>query len=337
MTELVQLTRKDLASRQEVRWCPGCGDYSILKSMQTVLADLGVPREKLVVVSGIGCAARFPYYMETYGMHSIHGRAPAVATGVKMANPDLHVWVVGGDGDMMSIGGNHFIHAVRRNIDLTILVFNNRIYGLTKGQFSPTSGLGVATKSSPMGSIDPAMDPVRLALGAGGTFVARSVDIWGQHLQATLRAAHAHRGCSVIEILQNCIIFNDGTWEDSVGRAAKAEHSVDLRHGERLTFGADGERGLALGPSLHVEVVDVAGNEDRILVHDAQTPQPGLAQLLAGMNFPDLPMPTGIFRSVPAPTYGESMDEQVRVAQEPTGGKPSLDSLLSAGDTWVVS
>ena len=341
MTEIVQLSRKDLASDQEVRWCPGCGDYAILKSVQNALATLNVKRENMVVVSGIGCAARFPYYMETYGMHSIHGRAPAVATGVKMANPDLHVWVVGGDGDMMSIGGNHFIHAIRRNIDLTILLFNNRIYGLTKGQFSPTTGLGLATKSSPMGSIDPAFDPVQLALGAGATFVARTVDVWGKHLEAVIKAAHAHKGCSVIEIMQNCIIFNDGAFDDSVGRANRAEHSVDLVHGEPLIFGADRHKGIRMRADLSLEVVDMGDDdleEDEVVVWNAHSPSAGLAQLVASMQYPDLPVPTGIFRQVERPSYSDSMDAQVAAAQARTDGhKPSLASLLEQGDTWVVS
>ena len=337
MTE-VPLTRRDLISDQEVRWCPGCGDYAILKGVQSALADLNIPREDMAIVSGIGCAARFPYYMNTYGMHSIHGRAPAVATGLKMANPDLHVWVVGGDGDMLSIGGNHLIHCIRRNVDLTILLFNNRIYGLTKGQFSPTSGLDILTKSSPMGSIDPAFDPVRLALGVGATFVGRTVDLWGKHLQQMIKAAHAHKGTSVIEIMQNCIIFNDGAFDAAVGRANKQEHSIELVHGQPLLFGADNARGLRLR-GIDIEVVNVADvDASELLVHDAHADNPGLAQLLSNMVLPDFPTATGVFRAVKRPSYEASMDAQVAAAQERTGGaKPSLQSLFEQGDTWTVA
>ncbi len=336
MTEAI-LSRRDLISDQEVRWCPGCGDYAILKGVQSALAELGIPKEKMAIVSGIGCAARFPYYMDTYGMHSIHGRAPAVATGLKMANPDMHVWVVGGDGDMLSIGGNHLIHAIRRNIDLTILLFNNRIYGLTKGQFSPTSGLNIITKSSPMGSIDNAFDPVRLALGAGATFVGRTVDLWGKHLEEMVKAAHAHKGTSVVEILQNCNIFNDGAFEASIGRANKQEHSVELVHGQPLLFGKGNDKALRLN-GFALEVVDAnAADPSTLLIHDAEAENPGLAQMLANMNPPNMPTPTGIFRRVERPTYEVGMDEQVTRAQARTGGaKPSLQKLFEGGDTWTV-
>ena len=337
--EVIQLSRKDLASDQEVRWCPGCGDYAILKGVQTALAGLGIERERLVVVSGIGCAARFPYYMNTYGFHTIHGRSPAVATGVKMANPDLHVWIVGGAGDMMSIGGNHLIHVLRRNVDITVLLFNNRIYGLTKGQFSPTSGLGIKTKSSPMGSIDPAFDPIGLALGAGATFVARTVDLWSKHLQATIAAAHAHKGTSFIEILQNCIIFNDGTFDPAVSKQNKAERSIDLVHGEPLIFGANSDKGIRMTKDLNLEIVELGNgvSNDELLVHDAHAATPGLAHVLATMAYPDLPVPTGIFRQVSQPVYEAGMEAQIEQAQAPTGGqKPSLESLLHRGDTWTV-
>ncbi|MBN94914.1 MAG: 2-oxoacid:ferredoxin oxidoreductase subunit beta [Deltaproteobacteria bacterium] len=337
--EAVQLTRKDLTSDQEVRWCPGCGDYAILKGVQNALAGLGIPREQMVVVSGIGCAARFPYYMETYGFHSIHGRSPAVATGVKMANPDLHVWLVGGDGDMMSIGGNHLIHILRRNLDVTILLFNNRIYGLTKGQFSPTSGLGVLTKSSPMGSIDPAFDPIGLALGAGGTFVARTVDLWGKHLEATVAAAHAHKGTALIEILQNCIIFNDGTFDPAVGKKARDENSIELVHGEPLVFGTDRNKGIRLN-GTRLEVVELGDgvSEDDLMRHDAHDDSAIVPHLMATMQYPDFPVPTGIFRQVDRPTYEQSMEEQVHMAQlRSEGKKPDLGALFNQGDTWVVS
>ncbi len=331
---LIELRRKDLVSDQEVRWCPGCGDYSILKSVQNALANLGVAKENMVVISGIGCAARFPYYMDTYGFHTIHGRAPAFGTGAKMANPDLSVWVIGGDGDMMSIGGNHLIHALRRNIDLTVLLFNNRIYGLTKGQFSPTSGLGIKTKSSPMGSIDRAFNPLALALGAGATFVGRSVDVWGKHLESMVAAAHAHKGTSFIEILQNCIIFNKDVHADSIGRAAKAEHSIDVVHGEPLIFGANDDKGIRLN-GFTPEVVNVADvDPSELLKHDEAADSPALAQLLASFDIPDLPVATGILRRVERPTYEVEMDQQVALAQ--AGGKPSLDDLFAQGDTWTV-
>ena len=338
--EIVQLTRKDLASDQEVRWCPGCGDYAILKGVQSALAGLGVARENMVVVSGIGCAARFPYYMNTYGFHTIHGRSPAVGTGVKMANPDLSVWLVGGDGDMMSIGGNHLIHVLRRNVDLTVLLFNNRIYGLTKGQFSPTSGVGKKTKSSPMGSIDPAFEPISLALGAGATFVGRTVDLWSKHLQAMVAAAHAHKGTAFIEILQNCIIFNDGVFDAQVSKQVKTEQTVDLVHGQPLIFGAEQNKGIRMGAGLELEVVELGNGitEQDLIVYDEATPTPGLAQLVASMNWPDLPVPTGIFRRVQRPSYEASMEAQVEAAQAKHGGqKPSIESLLSQGDTWEVS
>ena len=341
MTDIIQLSRKDLVSDQEVRWCPGCGDYAILKGVQSALATLDVPRENMVVISGIGCAARFPYYMNTYGFHTIHGRSPAVATGTKMANPDLHVWIVGGDGDMMSIGGNHLIHVLRRNVDLTVLLFNNRIYGLTKGQFSPTSGVGKKTKSSPMGSIDPAFEPIGLALGAGATFAARTVDLWGKHLEAVIKAAHAHKGTSFVEILQNCIIFNDKTFEPAVGKNVKSEKTIELVHGEPLIFGAERDKGIRLRRDLTLEVVTLGQDgvtADDLVVHNAQAELPGLAQLLATMEYPDLPVPVGIFRQVSRPTYEVGMDAQVTQAQAAHGGtKPSLESLWRQGDVWDVA
>jgi 2-oxoglutarate ferredoxin oxidoreductase subunit beta len=323
-----------------VRWCPGCGDYALLKGVQTALATLNVPKEKMVVISGIGCAARFPYYLNTYGFHTIHGRSPAVATGTKMANPDLHVWIVGGDGDMMSIGGNHLIHLLRRNLDLTILLVNNRIYGLTKGQFSPTSGVGLKTKSSPTGSIDPAFEPISLALGAGATFAARTVDLWGKHLEELIRAAHAHKGTSFIEILQNCIIFNDGTFEPAVGRHNKADHTVELVHGQPLIFGKENDKGIRLNQDLTLEAVTIGEDGitvDDLIVHNAHAPMPGLAQLLSTMAYPDLPVPMGIFRQVDHPVYEASMAALIQAAQAPTGGqKPSLESLWHQGDVWEV-
>ena len=340
MTEMIQLGRRDLATDQEVKWCPGCGNYAILKSVQTALADLGVARENMVMVSGIGCAARFPYYMNTYGLHGIHGRSIPIATGVKMANPELSVWAIGGDGDMMSIGGNHLIHVLRRNVDITVLLFNNRIYGLTKGQFSPTSGLGILTKSSPMGSIDPAFDPCALALGAGATFVARSVDMWGKHLVEVIKQAHRHKGTSFVEILQNCVIFNDGAFEPAVGRPNKLDHSVDLVHGEPIVFGKERRKGLHLGGTgRSLEVVELGAqySEADLVVHDAEAFS-GMAEMLATMAFPEFPVPTGIFRRVQRPVYEQGMEAQVAAAQEPSGGQaPTLESLLNSADSWMVS
>ncbi len=339
MTELpvIQLKRKDLQSDQEVRWCPGCGDYAILKSVQSSLAKLGKAKHDLVVISGIGCAARFPYYMECYGFHTIHGRSPAFATAAKMANPDLSIFVVGGDGDMLSIGGNHLIHAMRRNVDINILIINNRIYGLTKGQFSPTSGVGKKTKSSPMGSIDRAFDPVELALGAGATFVARSVDLWSKHLEDVVAQAHAHKGCSVVEIFQNCIIYNDGAFEQDVAKQVKHDRTVDLVHGEPLVFGKERDRGVRIGADFTPEVIDFKDGftEADCLVHDAHRPNHGLASLLATMKGDDCPVPVGVFRKVEAPSYEEAMNAQIEAARAPTGGEaPSLKDLFHQGDVW---
>jgi 2-oxoglutarate/2-oxoacid ferredoxin oxidoreductase subunit beta len=339
MAQLVQLGRKDLATDQEVKWCPGCGDYGILKAVQTSMAGLGVPREKMVVVSGIGCAARFPYYVNTYGIHGIHGRAAAVATGVKMANPELSVFAIGGDGDMMSIGGNHLIHALRRNIDITILLFNNRIYGLTKGQFSPTTGPGARTKSSPMGSIDNAFDPCALALGAGGTFVARTVDLWGKHLTEIVTRAHNHKGTAFVEILQNCKIFNDGAFEPAVGRANAKDNTVDLVHGQPAVFGANRDKGLRIGKDGCLEVVTLGDGitEADLVVHDAAKSN-GLAEMMATMEFPEFPVPTGILRHVHTPRYEDMMEAQVADAvRDAGGGRPDLRTLLHGGDTWSVA
>lgn len=341
MTKLpvLQLTRKDLQSDQEVRWCPGCGDYAILKSMQASLAKLGKPKHELVIISGIGCAARFPYYMDCYGFHTIHGRSPAFATAAKMVNPDLSIFVIGGDGDMLSIGGNHLIHAMRRNIDINILIINNRIYGLTKGQFSPTSGVGKRTKSSPMGSIDRAFDPVELALGAGATFVARSVDLWGKHLEDIIAQAHAHKGTSVVEIFQNCIIYNDGTFDDDVAKKVRDDRTVQLTHGEPLVFGKDRDRGVRVGADFNPEIIEFKDGftEADCLVYDNERENHALASLLATMKSPDYPVPVGIFRKVEEPTYEASMNAQVEAARVPTGGKsPSLASLFEQGDTWTA-
>ena len=271
-------TKKDWTSDQEVRWCPGCGDYGILTAVQMLMPELGVKPEQVVFVSGIGCSSRFPYYMNTYGIHSIHGRAPAIATGIATARPDLDVWVITGDGDALSIGGNHFIHALRRNVNLTILLFNNRIYGLTKGQYSPTSELGKVTKSTPYGSVDPPFNPLAVALGAEATFVARTHDLDRKHMIEVFRAAHEHRGAAMVEIFQNCNVFNDAAFEDMTGRERREEMLIPLHDGQPIRFGADGHRGVVMGSDGQLRIVEVADvGEDAILVHDAATrrPQPG--------------------------------------------------------------
>jgi len=305
-----QLTRKDFASDQEVRWCPGCGDYAILANVQGVLPDLGIPRENIVFVSGIGCASRFPYYMNTYGFHSIHGRAPAIATGISATRPDLKVFVITGDGDALSIGGNHLIHAMRRNANLTIVLFNNQIYGLTKGQYSPTSELGKITKSTPMGSLDYPFNPVSVALGAEATFVARSIDNERQHLAEMVERAARHEGTSFIEVYQNCNIFNDGAFDAIRGNPA---NQIRLEHGRPIRFGADLERGVVLNPDATLSIVDVAEvGEENLLVHDAHREDPGLAFLLARLSHtPNGPTPIGLFRQVQRPVYGLEMQRQI--------------------------
>jgi 2-oxoglutarate/2-oxoacid ferredoxin oxidoreductase subunit beta len=334
MTEPVTLTKKDFASDQEVRWCPGCGDYAILATVQGVMPELGLPRENIVFVSGIGCAARFPYYVDTYGFHSIHGRAPAIATGISATRPDVKVFVVTGDGDALSIGGNHLIHAMRRNANLTILMFNNQIYGLTKGQYSPTSELGKITKSTPLGSLDHPFNPVSVALGAEGTFVARSIDNERQHLSAMIRAAAAHEGTSFVEIYQNCNIFNDGAF-DAVRK--NAPNQIRLEHGQPVRFGADGERGVVLRDDGALELVDVADvGPERILVRDAQRDDPGLAFLLSRLSHsPTGPTPIGIFRQVSRPVYGAEMQRQIAAARQ-QHGPADLDALIAGGDVWTV-
>src|SRR3954454_3271858 len=282
MADPVTLTKKDFSSDQEVRWCPGCGDYSVLTALQLMMPDLGVRPENTVFVSGIGCSSRFPYYMNTYGIHSIHGRAPAFATGVAVARPDLDVWVVTGDGDGLSIGGNHLIHALRRNVNFTILLFNNQIYGLTKGQYSPTSELGKVTKRSPFGSLDPPFNPVALALGAKATFVARTHDMDRKHMQSVFRRAHEHKGAAFVEIYQNCNVFNDGAFEAVTARDNRADMMIDLKHGEPIRFGKDGDKGVVATELGHLEIVDVASvGEDRLLVHDESRPEPTLAFALS--------------------------------------------------------
>ncbi len=330
-------TAKDWASDQEVRWCPGCGDYSILKAVQMLLPELGGRPETTAFVSGIGCAARFPYYLDTYGMHSIHGRAPAIATGLALARPDLDVWVVGGDGDMLSIGGNHLIHALRRNVDLTILMFNNQIYGLTKGQYSPTSEVGKVTKSTPFGSLDQPFNPVSVALGAEATFVARTHDMDRKHMMATLRRAREHRGAAFVEIFQNCNVFNDGAFEAITGRANRDDMLIPLVHGEPVRFGADREKGVVVDPQGRARIVRVDDvGEDAILVHDEAREDPGLAfQLSRLAASPHEPTPIGVFRAMTRPDYGSEIDRQLAAAQDKSG-PGDLTALLHSRPTWAV-
>jgi 2-oxoglutarate ferredoxin oxidoreductase subunit beta len=329
-------TRADFQSGQEVRWCPGCGDYTILASVQNFLAELDVDREKHVFVSGIGCASRFPYYMNTYGMHSIHGRAPAIATGVALANPDLTVWVITGDGDGLSIGGNHLIHALRRNVNLKILLFNNQIYGLTKGQYSPTSELGKRTKTSPAGSVDYPFNPVSLALGAEATFVARTIDMDRPHTTEMLRAAYEHRGTAFIEIYQNCNVFNDKAFQLLTGRQERDANRIYLHPGEPIVFGADNEMGITVGldGAKIVKVADVG--MDSIAVHDPAKPNPGVSFLLSRLSHgPTGPTPIGIFRQVQRETYGDLMNAQIEAAKE-RNANASISELVSQHGTWKV-
>jgi len=334
-------TKKEYTSDQEVRWCPGCGDYAVLSAVQSFLPTLGLKRENIVFVSGIGCSSRFPYYLDTYGMHSIHGRAPAIATGIATAREDLSVWVVTGDGDALSIGGNHLIHALRRNVNLKILLFNNRIYGLTKGQYSPTSEIGKVTKSTPMGSLDNPFNPISLALGAEATFVARTIDSDRKHLTEVLSAAAAHRGTALVEIYQNCPIFNDGAFDAVTDHETKSDAIIPLRHGEQIRFGADLQYGVVrdreTGSVFAVEVADV--DESDLLVHDAHANDPTTAFALSRLTDAGYihRAPIGIFRSVEKPTYDDLAREQVARALQGTGdAHDALAGLLGGGDTWTV-
>jgi 2-oxoglutarate/2-oxoacid ferredoxin oxidoreductase subunit beta len=331
-------SKKDWASDQEVRWCPGCGDYGILQAVQQLMPELGVDPHNTVFVSGIGCSSRFPYYMNTYGMHSIHGRAPAIATGVAVARPDLDVWVVTGDGDGLSIGGNHLIHALRRNVNLTILLFNNRIYGLTKGQYSPTSEVGKVTKSTPFGSIDQPFNPLSVALGAEATFVARTHDLDRKHMMDVFRAAHEHQGAAFVEIYQNCNVFNDGQFNDITKRSVRDEMMIDLVHGEPILFGEDNRRGVMMAEDGHLRLVDVADvGIDRILVHDIHHSYPSLAFALARLNSDDhSPTPFGVFRQVDRPEFAGSVGAQLAAASE-SKGPGDLEALLRSNGTWTVS
>jgi 2-oxoglutarate ferredoxin oxidoreductase subunit beta len=334
----VTLTKKDFVSDQEPRWCPGCGDYAILSTVQAFLPELGVEPHRMVWVAGIGCSGRFTYYVDTYGVHGIHGRAPALATGIATARPDLSVWVVTGDGDGLSIGGNHLIHALRRNVDIKILLFNNQIYGLTKGQYSPTSEEGKVTKSTPFGSLDHPFNPVALALGAEAAFVARTIDNDRVHFSEVLRAAAAHRGAAFIEIYQNCNVFNDGAFAAVRDKQHGArENQIRLEHGAPIRFGAQGEKGVVQESDGSLRIVDVGEvGEGSLLVHDAHRDSPSLAFALAHLSErPTGPTPIGVFRDIQRPVYGEAMERQLEAATEQLG-RGDLAALLNSGDTWTV-
>jgi 2-oxoglutarate/2-oxoacid ferredoxin oxidoreductase subunit beta len=330
------LTAKDLASDQEVRWCPGCGDFSVLAVMKQVLASLGLPREQFVFVSGVGCSSRMPYYLNTYGFQTLHGRAPTVATGLKLTRPELSVWVVTGDGDGLSIGGNHLIHALRRNIDLKILLFNNEVLGLTRGQYSPTSRVGTRTRANPQGSIDEPLRALTLAVAAGATFVARTIDVDVTHLTETLRRAAAHKGSAFVEIYQNCKVFNDGVFEYATEKGVKADNLVYLEHGKPLIFGKDQNRGIRLH-GLHAEAATLTNGTTYadLLVHDERDPDTTLAHLLSRMVYPNLPECVGVLRCVERPTYGDMLDAQIEEAVR-SEGAGQLEELFAGDDAWDV-
>ena len=333
-----ELTVKDFSSDQEVRWCPGCGDYAILKTVQKMMPELGVAKENQVFVSGIGCSSRFPYYMNTYGFHTIHGRAPSFATGIKISNPDLDVWVVTGDGDGLSIGGNHMVHLLRRNVDLQLLLFNNEIYGLTKGQYSPTSKVGTTSPSTPHGSLDMPLKPCVFALGSGAKFVARSIDTEAKHLGPILKRAHSFKGASFVEIYQNCPVYNDGIFDQIKDKKTAAETRLVLENGKPLTFGVDGQKGLRLNAkTLALEIVTLGEDgitEDDLVIHDETNKV--LAQLLANLKLPEYPEPIGvIYCDSDAPSYtGEVYNQRIVVREDK--GEPDLNALLRTGHTWTV-
>jgi 2-oxoglutarate ferredoxin oxidoreductase subunit beta len=337
MNAPTNLKPKDFASDQEVRWCPGCGDYAILKGVQKTLADIGSDPAKTVFISGIGCSSRFPYYMETYGFHTIHGRAPAFATGVKLANPELDVWLVTGDGDGLSIGGNHLLHVLRRNVNVQLMLFNNEIYGLTKGQYSPTSRIGTRSPSTPMGSVDQPLSPVRFALGAGARFVARAIDTALPHLSSVLTRAHEHQGASFIEIFQNCIVYNDAVFSDFTEKDVAKARQLHLEHGKPMLFGIDGDQGLRLKPGAYeLEVVTVGQDgitEADIMVHDETNAV--MAGLLASLSGTDFPVPVGVIYCNPGDTFDDAVHEQVNQAKD-SGSTKDLNEILRASNTWTV-
>ena len=337
MTEILEYTIKDFKSETEVRWCPGCGDHAVLNSIQKAMATLGIKQEDFVVVSGIGCSSRFPYYMSTYGFHTIHGRAAAVATGVKCANPKLCVWEITGDGDALAIGGNHFIHVIRRNININLVLFNNKIYGLTKGQYSPTSDRGKVTKTSPQGTIENPFIPGQLVLGAGGTFFARAVDNNIKHSQEVFEEAAKHEGTSIVEVLQNCVIFNDGIHAEISDPKFREERQIFLKHGEPMIFGNQKDKGLVFDKGL-LKVVTIGENgitRDDILIHDVTEPNGYIHQQLIGMKLPDFPVAMGVIRAVKALVYDQMMEKQIADVKSKARIK-SIDDLLSSGNTWVV-
>ncbi len=337
--ETKKLTAKDFKSDQEVRWCPGCGDYAILNSIQKAMAELNVPKEKIAIISGIGCSSRFPYYMNTYGFHSIHGRAAAIASGVKVANPELDVWQISGDGDAMAIGGNHFIHAIRRNVNLNMIVFNNEIYGLTKGQYSPTSPFGAVTKTSPFGTVEQPFHPGELVIGAQGKFFARSIDFNVKLTTAICIEAAKHKGMSVVEILQNCVIYNDGCHAQLMDKEHKEDRTIILKHGEPMIFGKDRDKGLILDVKLlKLRVVHLCPGgytEKDVLVHDARENNPGIHTMLANMRYPDYPVALGVIRSVSSVTYDESIQNQITKIKQ-TSKYKNMTDLLYSGNTWEV-
>ena len=331
-------TKADWTSDQEPRWCPGCGDYSILSAMQLLMPQLGARPENTVFVSGIGCAARFPYYMKTYGMHGIHGRAPALATGLATCRPDLDVWVVGGDGDILSIGGNHLLHSLRRNINIKILLFNNQIYGLTKGQYSPTSEIGKVTKSTPLGSVDEPLNPLSVALGAEATFVARTHDMDRTHMQDMFRRAWEHSGAAFVEVYQNCNVFNDGAFAEITKKDKRPSMLIPLQHGEPIRFGAEGERGVIMNRSGELQIVEVADvGEENLLIHDERAETPSLAFALSRLaSGPFMPTPIGVFRAVEGPEYASQVSRQLAFAQD-RSGPGDLHDLLRSRATWEVA
>ena len=339
-SELPVLTKKDFESDQDVRWCPGCGDYAILAQTQKAMPTFGVAKEKIVFISGIGCSGRLPYYMNTYGFHTIHGRAATIATGLKAARPDLMVWVITGDGDALSIGGNHLIHAMRRNVDMKMIMFNNRIDGLTKGQASPTSPMGKKTKSTPLGTIETPIIPLNLVAAAEASFIARSVDTHSEHLQEMMQRAGEHSGAAFLEVLQNCNIFNDGAWRDFTDKSVKEDRMLVLKHGEPMIFGAEKNKGIRLN-GLRPEVVTIGENGVSVAdlwVHDETDPDATRTQILSRMWWPDFPVPVGVFRRVPRPTHDQLLVEQIDGAKAARAAKGPVDlqKLLASGETWTV-
>ncbi len=332
-----QLTFKDFATDQDVRWCPGCGDYAILSAMQKALPQIGKEKKDIVFISGIGCSSRFPYYVETYGFHSIHGRAPAIASGVKLGNPELSVWQITGDGDALAIGGNHYIHVLRRNVDINMILFNNEIYGLTKGQFSPTSKTGIQTKSSPQGTVDKAFNPGKLAIGAGANFFARVVDVEPKKMVDVFVEAEKHKGTSLVEILQNCVIFNDKVFSAITDKTTKLDNQLWLEHGKPMIFGSENNKGIRLN-GLKLEVVTIGENgvtEEDILVHDAHCEDDTLHNLLVNMSLPEMPVAFGVIRSVAAPTFNEKVWEQIN-NEKKKAKFSSVNEIINSGVTWEI-